>query len=1060
MGDEERGGPGPEQSRIRTFLIADVRGYTLFTQERGDEAATQLAARFARIAREVVEFHGGSVIELRGDEALAVFDSARQAIRGATVLTRRFLEETEADPSLPLRVGIGLDAGEAVPLESGFRGGALNLAARLCGQAAAGEVLLSQGVMHLARKVDGVRLLDRGQLHLKGIDEPVHVYRAVPEEGDPAKAFRRFAPPPPKRGPLVFARKHPVVGTIVALSVVAVAAVPTMLLLGGGPGERIPGHAVARLDLGSRTLRGSVALDSRPGQVAVGAHGVWVTLPDRGQVKKIDPSTMTIRNTITVGAAPSGIAIGAGSVWVANSGSATVSRINPEREVVIQTIDVPGGPSGILVDASGVWVASTSDDSVSLINPSSGALVRTVAVGDEPAALAFHKGGLWVTNSASGSVSHIDAQQGVEVQQVPVGDGPEGIAAGPSGVWVANGLDGTVSRIDPDTHAVKQKIDVGGTPGGLALDARHVWISDGSDGSLSRIEIGSGSVARILVGDEAAGVDIGGRHLWLSLQAAEASHRGGTFKATAAADVFDTIDPALAYQYLSWNVLSLVADGLVGFRRTGGLQSATLVPDLARAIPRPTNEGKTYSFRLRSGIRYSDGKTVRASDFRRALERVFSTKNRDDSSGGRGYYAGIAGTDACSPGKRCDLTRGIVADDEAGTVTFNLTAPDPNFLYALALPFASAVPVDTPDTFETAIPATGPYRIGDTERYGDEDRKFKRIVLERNPRFRSWSRTVRPDGFPDRIVWRLDKDDKPATKDEDFAAKQVTDVLAGTSDLMWLVPPDHYKSIAVSNAAQVQLPPLPGVFYMFMNTRIPPFDDVRLRRAVNFAIDRRVTEDLFTGLGSTTCQILPPGFPGRAPYCPYTLDPGGSWTKPDLRTARKLVAQAGAQGAPVTVWTSADYYAILPLVDLGRYMVRVLNSIGLRATLNQVSGEAYGAAISDPKQRVQMGFDAWSADYPAEPGFINSVLTCTATLNWAQFCDRAKDNAMIDASNFQFTDPNRAHRLWATIEHQLIDLAPWVPLISRTQPLLLSDRVGNYQHSIGWGPLIDQMWLR
>jgi peptide/nickel transport system substrate-binding protein len=264
----------------------------------------------------------------------------------------------------------------------------------------------------------------------------------------------------------------------------------------------------------------------------------------------------------------------------------------------------------------------------------------------------------------------------------------------------------------------------------------------------------------------------------------------------------------------------------------------------------------------------------------------------------------------------------------------------------------------------------------------------------------------------------------------------------------------------VSNAAQISLPPLPGVFYMAMHTKIAPFNDVRVRRAVNFAVDRRVTEELFSGFGSTTCQILPPAFPGRTPYCPYTLNPGGSWTKPDVGTARKLVAQAGARNAAVTVWTSPDYYATLPLVQLGRYMVQVLNNIGLRATLKVVSGTEYGAAVYDPAGRVQMAFDAWSADYPSEPGFVDAILTCDAPLNAAHFCDPALDRAMVDASSVQFSDSNTAHRRWAAIEHRLVDLAPWVPLINRTQPLLLSDRVGNYQFSIGWGPLVDQMWVR
>src|SRR5438128_10435135 len=119
-------------SDLRTFLIADVRAYTRFTQEHGDEAAAQLAARFAVLAREGVEARGGRLLELRGDEALAVFGSARQALRAGLDLQARVAAATEADPALPLRVGIGLDAGEAVPVEGGYRGGALNLAARLC----------------------------------------------------------------------------------------------------------------------------------------------------------------------------------------------------------------------------------------------------------------------------------------------------------------------------------------------------------------------------------------------------------------------------------------------------------------------------------------------------------------------------------------------------------------------------------------------------------------------------------------------------------------------------------------------------------------------------------------------------------------------------------------------------------------------------------------------------------------------------------------------------------------------------------------------------------------
>lgn len=185
------------EAGIKTFLIADVRGYTRFTHERGDEAAAHLATRFAELAREAVEAAGGTLVELRGDEAMAVFDSARQAIRAATELQGRLVEATVADPSLPLAVGIGLDAGEAVPVDGGYRGGALNLAARLCSLAGPGEVLISPGVVHLARKVEGLDYVERGAVRVKGLEKPVEVVAVRPEREDAARelAFQRALDP-------------------------------------------------------------------------------------------------------------------------------------------------------------------------------------------------------------------------------------------------------------------------------------------------------------------------------------------------------------------------------------------------------------------------------------------------------------------------------------------------------------------------------------------------------------------------------------------------------------------------------------------------------------------------------------------------------------------------------------------------------------------------------------------------------------------------------------------------------------------------------------------------
>jgi WD40 repeat protein/class 3 adenylate cyclase/ABC-type cobalamin/Fe3+-siderophores transport system ATPase subunit len=167
-------GPSPG---ILTFLIADIRGYTTFTQQRGDEAAGRLAGKFAELCREGIEANGGELTELRGDEALAVFASPRGALRAAADLQAVFADESAVEPALPLTIGIGVDAGEAVAVEGGYRGGALNLAARLCSKAAAGEVLVSQGVALLARAVEGILLEEHGKVEMKGLAEPVQVFR-------------------------------------------------------------------------------------------------------------------------------------------------------------------------------------------------------------------------------------------------------------------------------------------------------------------------------------------------------------------------------------------------------------------------------------------------------------------------------------------------------------------------------------------------------------------------------------------------------------------------------------------------------------------------------------------------------------------------------------------------------------------------------------------------------------------------------------------------------------------------------------------------------------------
>src|SRR3954454_8706836 len=192
-------------AELRTFLIADVRGYTSFTQREGDEMAAKLAGKFARVTRDVVESHVGKVLELRGDEALCVFVSPRQAVRAAVDLQRRYVDETRWDPELPLPVGIGIDVGEAIPVEGGYRSGALNFAARLCSIAKPGEILASQELTHLARRIDGMSYLVGSPVRFKGLNEPARPVRVVPDGENPILQLIALGALPPKppasRGP-------------------------------------------------------------------------------------------------------------------------------------------------------------------------------------------------------------------------------------------------------------------------------------------------------------------------------------------------------------------------------------------------------------------------------------------------------------------------------------------------------------------------------------------------------------------------------------------------------------------------------------------------------------------------------------------------------------------------------------------------------------------------------------------------------------------------------------------------------------------------------------------
>jgi YVTN family beta-propeller protein len=1059
--DDGPGGPAvtTEGSQIHTFLIADVRGWTLFTQTHGDEAAAKLAARFAEIAREVIEARDGHVLELRGDEAMCVFSSARQAIRAAVEFQDRLYEETVSNPELPLPVGIGLDAGEAVAVEGGYRGGALNLAARLCGQAKAGEILASRGVTHLAQRVDGVRFVDRGKVHLKNLTEPVEMILVVPEGVDPAARLRAALPPtgPPRRR----SRARIAITAAVALALVVAAAV---VLLPDDAEPRIGAGSVGFLDP-SGALAGTVDVGEAPRGLAQGAGSLWVTDHQSRSLVQVDAATFQVRERIPVGAGPTGVAVAAGLVWVANTDDRTVSVVDPQAQRVVQTVVVGNGPAAIASDGGRVWVANSVDATVTEIDANDGAVTGIYPVGERPVAIAVGAGAIWVVNASDDNVSRVVPGEG-ETGTIPVGRGPAAIAFAFGSLWVANAEDGTVTTIDPDTASATTE-RVGVSADALASAGDDLWVASARDGAIFRIDPATTQVTDAYeVGDEPralAGTEDG---LWVGVEPSPAVHRGGTLRLVTEGAV--QIDPHVG-DVISSYLLASSYDGLVTYRRTGGAAGSTVVPDLAVSLPVPTDGGRTYTFTLRDGIRFSNGDAVTSRDVVASIERILTGRKY-----GRLLLPELVGASSCASRdpEACDLSRAVVADEGAGTVTFHLARRAPDLLRILATPGFAIVPAGTPIRLEgEPIPATGPYMIGDVAQGGS-------LVLERNPMFREWSADAQPDAFADRVQIEAGVD----------LAQQVAMVERGEADLgLGGVPVGLIYELERRASDQLVRSQFPGMIALALNTATYPFDRADARRALANALDRDALnrawietaetlprEAVFGEETSTSCQILPPSTPGYTPYCPYTrsgAEVTGSWVGPDLSRARQLVERSGTFGAEVVIAMSpcvepTAQQVSATLRDLG-YQVVMRDDGPLRPS----GAECWFGALSS---EADVSYAAWVADYPSPASFLVPLLSCVQpdgspsvegagdfSLNSANFCDPEIDRRMQRALDLQLIDSHASARAFEAVEHDLVDLAPLVPYGTATDVWIVSKRVSNLEFNPQFlGVIVSQVWVR
>jgi YVTN family beta-propeller protein len=882
---------------------------------------------------------------------------------------------------------------------------------------------------------------------------------ALPFGERASEAPSAWARPPPVR---VRKRRRLLMLVPLMIAAVAAATVTVVLITREDPSSAARGVSADSIGVlsSSGKLIALAAVRTGPSAIAVGEGAIWSANVDDDSVSEIDSNTNASVQTVRVGKGPNGVAVGGGFVWVTNGLAGTVSKIDPRTRQVVETIPVGNGPSGVAFGERAVWVANATDRTVTRIDPGTGRK-RVLPAGAGADGIAVGNGAVWVTSESAGTLTRIDPRAGIVTPSINVGRGASAVAVGLGVVWVANSLDGTVSRVDPASNSVRRAIEVGAGPRGLAVtgNGKTVWVASELAGAIWRIQ--GDSARRILTtGNRPVAVATSGGTIYVAVRTSGLAHRGGVLRVLAASP-FDSIDPAFAYSAEAWQALTLTNDGLVTFKREGGSEGTRLVSDLAVEIPTPSDEGRTFTFRVRRGVRYSNGEPVRPEDIRRGIERSVVAYAR--SGEGSGYsYSSIVGYDACLKHPRsCDLSKGIVADKAMHMVTFHLVGADEDFLFKLALPSADAMPAGTPLRARLPLPATGPYMF-----VGPGSKRGARLV--RNPRFHEWYRAAQLDGYPREIRWRFNI---APSKQRLLVERGNADVAldAGISDEgpNKFPPAALFAKLQAHHASQLHLNPILQTFYVFLNTRVPPFNDVRVRRALNYAVDRNRMGDLRGGpaLEQPSCQVLPPSMDGYQRFCPYTIRPSadGQYRGPDLATARQLVAASGTQGEKVTVVGIVGIFQ----PHGGDYLVSVLRALGYKVRFKNLKRGAYFARIADSRNGIQAGISGWLQDYPSAGSFFNDLLTCrsftpgsSANMNYSAFCNRRIDAEITHARSLQITDPGAASRLWTKVDHEVVREAPWLVIQNPLSLVLVSRRVGNYQYNPQWGALLGQLWVR
>ena len=475
------------------------------------------------------------------------------------------------------------------------------------------------------------------------------------------------------------------------------------------------------------------------------------------------------------------------------------------------------------------------------------------------------------------------------------------------------------------------------------------------------------------------------------------------------------MDPALSYTQEGWTAMADTYIGLLTYEHAEGEEGSKVIPGLAESLPKISNGGKTYSLKLRKGLKYSNGTPVKASDFTYAVERLFKV-----NSGGSPFFTKIVGAEKFAETKQGGIP-GIKTNDKTGEIDIDLVAPSSTFTFELGLMFSAPVPPDTPNKDQTPNPppATGPYMITSV----DPGRSWS---YARNPYWDKANGPAMPD-YPDGHVDKIEV--TVITND----STQVNEIEQGNYDWMQNPPPaDQYAQLKEKyEGTQFRVEPTISTYYFWMNETRPPFDDLKVRQAVNYAIDSRALERIYAGQIKALHQILPPGMPGHKPYNLYPHN---------MAKAEKLIAEANPSDRDITVWTDNES----PQEEVGAYYQDVLKKLGFNAKL-KVLGESFFTVLgNESTPDLDTGWIDWYEDYPHPNDFFQTLLAGESILPTnntnTSHTDYPDLNAKITKLSEEPLGPKQEAE-YAELDKEFMERAPWAPYGTRTLSTFVSDAI-------------------